>query len=206
MKLDFDKAAKDWDSDETKKKRASDVAKDILRFISDTGEMSAMEYGCGTGLLGFSLLPHFKNMTFCDSSQGMMSEVEGKIKKSGYKNCNTILIDIEKPLDTSIKYDCIFNLMVLHHIPDAEEIIKKWAESLNEGGYLCIADLEEEDGSFHGDDFNGHKGFNKGELTEIFKKNNFNFITTSEPHVVKKKMPDGRISEYPLFLMIGKKK
>ncbi len=96
--------------------------------------------------------------------------------------------------------------MVLHHISDVEDIIKKWSESLNKGGYLCIADLEEEDGSFHGKEFSGHKGFSKRKLTEIFKKNNFNFITTSEPHVIKKGRSDGKVTEYPIFLMIGKKK
>ncbi|WP_324291958.1 hypothetical protein [uncultured Ilyobacter sp.] len=100
----------------------------------------------------------------------------------------------------------MFNLMVLHHISDVEDIIKKWSESLNKGGYLCIADLEEEDGSFHGKEFSGHKGFSKRKLTEIFKKNNFNFITTSEPHVIKKGRSDGKVTEYPIFLMIGKKK
>ena len=35
---------------------------------------------------------------------------------------------------------------------------------LVEGGHLCIVDLEEEDGSFHGDGFDGHRGFNRAAL------------------------------------------
>ena len=205
MKNNFDEAAKVWDSDIWKKIRAEDVAKDILKFLDNTENMSAMEYGCGTGLLGFYLLPYFKNITFCDSSEGMISQVKKKIDKKACKNCDVILIDNDKPFDTSKKYDCIFTLMVLHHISDVEEIIKKWSESLNKGGYLCIADLEEEDGSFHGKGFSGHHGFSKRKLTEIFKKNDFNFITTSQPHIIKKQDSQGKINEYPIFLMIGKK-
>jgi len=205
MKINFDEAAKNWDSDIWKQIRASDVAKDMLKFLYNTQGMNALEYGCGTGLLGFYLLPYFKNITFCDSSQGMLDQVKNKIEEKACKNCDTILLDHDKPFDTSKKYDCIFNLMILHHIDNVEDIIKNWSEALNKGGYLCIADLEEEDGSFHGKEFSGHKGFSKGKLTEIFKKNNFDLITISQPHITKKQKSDGEIVEYPIFLVICKK-
>ena len=35
---------------------------------------------------------------------------------------------------------------------------------LEEGGHLCVADLEAEDGSFHSDDFHGHHGFERDDL------------------------------------------
>ena len=61
--------------------------------------------------------------------------------------------------------------MVLHHVNDIEKIIGKFYRLLNPGGYLAIADLYEEDGSFHGDGFTGHKGFNMDSLSGILRKN-----------------------------------
>lgn len=201
MTANFDEAAKKWDLDGKKIKRASDVAEDILKHLPDTKGMSGMEYGCGTGLLGFGLLPNFKEMAFCDTSTGMIEEVKGKIKAGDHKNCKTVLINPEKTMDTSLKYDCIFNLMVLHHIPDTEETIKGWAESLSKGGYLCIADLITEDGSFHGENFDGHLGFDPEKLGRFLEKNNLSVESITTPHTIVREE-----REYPLFLLIGKKR
>ena len=47
---------------------------------------------------------------------------------------------------------------------------------LNAGGFLAIADLYEEDGSFHGEGFTGHNGFDPENLSEILRKNRFRNI------------------------------
>ena len=200
MTNNFDEAAKQWDLDDKKVRRARDVAEDILKHLPDTSRMSGAEYGCGTGLLGFGLLPSFEKMTFCDTSAGMLEEVKGKIEAGDHRNCRTVLIDPEKAMDTSEKHDCIFNLMVLHHIPDTEETIRGWAESLNKGGYLCIADLITEDGSFHRSSFDGHLGFDPEKLGEIFKKNNLVVESITIPHTIVREE-----REYPVFLLVGKK-
>jgi len=205
MTANFDEAAKKWDLDGKKIKRAKDVAEDILKHLPDTRGMSGMEHGCGTGLLGLGLLPYFKEMTFSDTSTGMIEEVEKKIKEANHQNCRTVLIDPEKPMNTSVKYDCIFNLMVLHHIPDTEETIKKWSKTLNRGGYLCIADLITEDGSFHGGNFDGHLGFDPEKLGELFRENNLSVESITTPHTIKREDSEGSTREYPLFLMIGRK-
>ena len=59
-------------------------------------------------------------------------------------------------------FDLIYTLMVLHHVGDVETIIRKFRGLLNPGGYLAIADLYSEDGSFHGEGFSGHMGFDPG--------------------------------------------
>ena len=47
----FDERAKDWDSDPKKVERARAVAEAIRSAIPLTPNMSALEYGCGTGLV-----------------------------------------------------------------------------------------------------------------------------------------------------------
>jgi ubiquinone/menaquinone biosynthesis C-methylase UbiE len=68
----FDERAKDWDSDPMKVIRAKTVAEAIRGAISLTKDMSALEYGCGTGLLSFALQADLGNITLADTSQGML--------------------------------------------------------------------------------------------------------------------------------------
>ena len=51
----FDERAKDWDSDPKKVERARVVAEAIRAAIPLSKEITALEYGCGTGLLSFAL-------------------------------------------------------------------------------------------------------------------------------------------------------
>ena len=60
--------------------------------------------------------------------------------------------------------------MVLHHVGDIDTIIKKFHDLLNPGGYLAIADLYSEDGSFHGEGFHGHRGFDPVSLAALLQK------------------------------------
>jgi len=47
---------------------------------------------------------------------------------------------------------------------DLGPVLAGFAALLAEGGVLCVADLEAEDGSFHGDGFEGHHGFDRAAL------------------------------------------
>ena len=60
---DFDARAATWDDDPTKVERAQAVADAIVRHVSLTGAMNAMEFGCGTGLLSFMLRPRLGRIT-----------------------------------------------------------------------------------------------------------------------------------------------
>ena len=72
-----------------------------------------------------------------------------------------------------------------------------------DGGYLCIVDLEEEDGSFHRSDssFDGHHGFGAAALEELLHAAGFRAVRFEQVHEIKK---EG--GTYPLFLataMVG---
>jgi hypothetical protein len=47
---------------------------------------------------------------------------------------------------------------------------KSFMSLLKPGGHLAIADLYTEDGSFHGDGFHGHKGFDPAILAAMLEK------------------------------------
>ena len=86
---DFDLRARDWDSDPLKLDRARKVADAIREAVRlDTG-MSALEYGCGTGLLSFALQPSLGRITLADSSQGMLDVLNNKIMSAGFQNIDS---------------------------------------------------------------------------------------------------------------------
>jgi len=162
--------------------------------------MSALEYGCGTGLLSFALQPFLGSITLADSSSGMLEVLQEKIDANAITNMKRILLDLVKDLLPTEKFDLIYTLMALHHITDTQSILGKFHSMLKPGGILCISDLDKEDGTFHTYDFHGHHGFDRQEFLEMLVMTGFKNIRFTTPYVVNK---DARA--YPLFLVIGGK-
>ncbi len=196
----FDARAREWDSDPAKVERARSVAASLRREIALTPSMSALEYGCGTGLLSFFLQPDLGPITLADSSTGMLEVLAEKIAAARVKNMTPLRLDLASDPLPERRFDLIYNLMVLHHIPDTARILAGFFALLNPGGRLAIADLDKEDGSFHTTAFDGHKGFDRHQLRRMLKQAGFSKIhfTTCYEHV-----RDGL--RYPLFLATAEK-
>jgi ubiquinone/menaquinone biosynthesis C-methylase UbiE len=201
----FDDYAKTWDTDK-RISRAKIIADEIINSIDINKNYSAMEFGCGTGLISFNLYDRFKKITLIDSSKGMIDILNSKINKYKVNNMVTNHLDISDENSLDAKFDVIYNSMVLHHIHNTSSIIKNFYELLNKDGYLCIVDLDEEDGSFHKDhpDFDGHNGFNQEELKNILSRAGFNDIE-SNTFFYDEKIIEGQKVNYSLFLMKARK-
>ena len=204
--MNFDDEAKDWDNDPKKTERAIVFAKEINDFIKPDKTLNALEFGCGTGLLSFQLKDYFNTITLADTSDGMIKVLQDKIIKEGVENFKPLHIEsLESDLKIN-KFDAIYTLMTLHHIPDVNNIVKVFNSILKRGGYLCIADLVKEDGSFHSDhdNFDGHNGFDRNELSATLSNNGFNIEFYKICFEIEKEMGN-KSKKYPLFLMICKK-
>jgi 2-polyprenyl-3-methyl-5-hydroxy-6-metoxy-1,4-benzoquinol methylase len=197
---DFDAKARGWDDVPGRKERAEAVAKAIRREVNLSNKMSALEYGCGTGLLSFALQPFPGSITLADSSPGMLKVLQEKIDANAITNMKPILLDLVNDPMPIEKYDLIYTLMTLHHITDTQSILGKFHSMLKPGGILCISDLEKEDGTFHTYEFHGHHGFDRQELLELLINTGFISIRFMAPYIVNK---DAR--SYPLFLAVGGK-
>lgn len=202
----FDKQALEWDNDPQKTERAVVFAKEINDFIQPKKKLTALEFGCGTGLLSFELKDFFKTITLVDNSEGMIEVLKEKIDKHGINNFIPLHADLFKDSMKVPKTDVIYTLMTLHHMLDVDNTLKAFNSKIQPNGYLCIADLVQEDGSFHDhrDDFDGHNGFDKNEITELLEKNGFSVDYYEECFALEKKVGE-KIIRYPLFLMICKK-
>jgi len=201
----FDDRAKEWDSDPMKVERARMAADAIRTAVPLSKGMKAFEYGCGTGLLSFALQENLGQITLADTSQGMLDVLGEKIAASGVTNMHPIRLDLSTDPLPAEKYHIIYSLMVMHHIHDARGVLKKFYDVLEPSGYLIVADLDKEDGSFHTDGTTDvHNGFRRSELQAWVEATGFGNVRFSTVYEIKK-VVDGKEKAFPVFLMVAQK-
>ncbi len=196
----FDARAREWDKDKMHMDRSVAIAVELEKMVPLNPSMKALEYGAGTGILSFLLKDRFSEITLMDNSQEMIKVC---VEKTEFYNASHIFplwFDLEhKEFDG--KFDIIYNQMVLHHVNDYEGIIYTFYSMLNPGGYLAIADLYPEDGSFHGPDVKVHLGFDPENLIEILKFIGFKNIEYKTCFEVSRESG----IKYPVFLLVAQK-
>ncbi|NIV32583.1 MAG: methyltransferase domain-containing protein, partial [Anaerolineae bacterium] len=64
------------------------------------------------------------------------------------------------------QFDLIVSAMALHHVEDTERLLQRFHQHLSPGGGIALADLDQEDGSFHPPEVEGvfHDGFDRTAL------------------------------------------
>ena len=201
---EFDIKAAEWDNDPMHWNRSEAIANELKSMIPLNKEMRVLEYGAGTGITSFLLKEYVKEIILMDNSSEMVRVMTEKIEASKAKNLKALNFDLEHGDYINEKYDLILTQMVLHHVTDIDLILSRFIKLLNPGGYLAIADLYKEDGSFHGEGFTGHRGFDVGDLSGILRKNNFSDVTHKTCFTVKRKISDTQTRDFDVFLLIGK--
>lgn len=197
----FDDRAATWDADPAKLDRARRVADAIVREVPDLAARTVLDYGAGTGLLGFELLPRAAAVTFADVSRGMLAEVEAKIARSGASNATALALDLAAG-PAPRRFGLVASLMAMHHVPDVPSMLRAFHGALEEHGVLCVADLDEEDGSYHGPDFDGHRGFRRDAFAAWLREAGFDRIRFSTP-VEEQREVAGVPRSYPVFLAVA---
>lgn len=139
----------------------------IRNYLIDAKSKNAIDFGCGTGLVGMNLLNEFNSMLFLDTSQNMINQVKKKITDFNIQNADTLCFDFEKESLSDLQADYIFMAQVLLHIHDVELILSRLFDVLNDGGHLMIVDFTKNE-KIVSDIV--HNGFNPGELTDIMTK------------------------------------
>lgn len=200
----FDERAREWDADPVRVERARAVAEKIRAMVPLTSTKTALEYGCGTGLLGFALQPYLAQITLADSSQGMLAVLRQKIAAGAVGNMKAAKLDLTTDALPPERYQLICTLMTLHHIPDPGRLLRDFHALLDPGGSLCLADLDREDGSFHGPEFSGHKGFDRDALAATAAEAGFHGIRFATAFEITRKV-DERDRVFPVFLMVAER-
>jgi len=197
---EFDNKAGDWDKNLMHLRRSEAIATALMSRLTISSKMTALEFGAGTGLLSFILEDKFSEIVLLDSSKEMIRVTENKIAESGSQNMKALWIDLEKD-DYKGQFDILYSQMVLHHVDNIDLIFNKFKALIKPGGYLAIADLYPEDGSFHGDSFTGHKGFDVDQLTIQLEAKGFRDIVAKPCYALRHENEKGEVNEYPIFLL-----
>jgi ubiquinone/menaquinone biosynthesis C-methylase UbiE len=205
-KRNFDQGAANWDQVPGRVKVARDIAHSMIREITLTPAMDVLDFGCGTGLLTFALQPFVHSITGVDSSQGMLDVFKTKVKEQNLNNVKANYLDLDKGDVLDGSYHLIISSMTLHHIKNISPLLKQFYSILLPSGQLAIADLDLDDGEFHGNnDGVFHFGFNREELRLIFMDAGFQNIRTLQAAEIEKPAGDGKSRLFTIFLMTARK-
>jgi len=199
---EFDSKARSWDSNPIHWERSESIAENLLKRIPVQPEWTGLEFGAGTGILSFILADYFASITMVETSSEMVQVMLEKIADTKVSNLKPVFFDLTQAAYPYTTFDCIFSQMALHHVMDIESLIERWYNTLNKDGYLAIADLYREDGSFHGDGFTGHNGFEIPYLEELLLKIGFKDVSTQNCFVIQRQTSEG-IKEFPVFTMVA---
>jgi ubiquinone/menaquinone biosynthesis C-methylase UbiE len=200
----FDSKARQWDDNPVFRERGLKIAEAIRKAIPLHRQMNALDYGCGTGLLSFPLKDEFGSILMADSSGGMLEVVNEKIAAQGVVNMTTLQLDLLADPPPAQRFDLIVTSMTLHHVPDTDHILRVFHDLLNPGGALCIADLDQEDGSFHGPEVDVHHGFDRTDLSRRAAQSGFADVQFQTVFSIAKEHEDGT-RDYPVFLMTARR-
>ena len=200
MHGDFDERAATWDDDPAKVERAKVVADAIRDAVPLDPTTRLLEYGAGTGLVTQMLRDSVGPVTLADTSAGMREQMDTKVEAGLLADARVVDLDLSTGPVPDERFDLIVTVMVLHHITPLEPILDAFAALLDEGGHLCVVDLEEEDGSFHGEGFEGHHGFARGDLVAKLEAAGFSDVSIETCHQVRR-----GDATYPLFLATARR-
>ena len=136
----FEMIANKYDTSE--RIQIAKVSSDAIReYLVDAKSKNAIDFGCGTGLVGMNLLNEFNSVLFLDTSQNMINQINQKISEFNLQNVDTLCFDIEKESPLDLHADYIFMAQVLLHIHDVELVLSRLFDVLNVRGHLLIVDF-----------------------------------------------------------------
>ena len=191
----FAHKSKSWDMNSKRVKNAKAIATSITNHISLNKKMELMDFGAGTGLLSFFVAPKVGKIVAVDKSPSMLEQFGDK---RDVFECETEIIERDltiEPLER--KFDGIISSMTIHHVKDTTALFHKFYEMLNPDGFIAIADLDVEDGTFHSEDTGVHHyGFDREILETTAREAGFGDIHFETASIIRKPNRD-----FPVFLM-----
>lgn len=196
----FDRAAATWDLTERRVALAHAVAQAIEARVPLARNRSVLDFGCGTGLITMELAPRVGSITGADTSPGMLKALAAKAEALGIP-LQLLALDPSGNGDLGGPYDLIVSGMTLHHVADVPALFRSFARHLLPAGQVALADLDEEDGSFHEATVSiHHRGFARERIQAWLQDAGFQEIRLETAAVTHKQGKD-----YSVFLATARK-
>ena len=195
----FEKKSKSWDMKSNRVQNAKSIAELIIENIDLEKNMRLMDFGAGTGLLSYFIAPHVDTIVAVDNSPSMLEKFR---EKSAEFACKTEVLEVDlSTKDIEQKFDGIISSMTIHHLEDTKKLFQKFYDMLEMDGFIAIADLDSEDGTFHSDNRGVfHFGFERETLENIAKEVGFKNISFQLANEINKPQQN-----FTVFLLLAQK-
>ncbi|MEA4895621.1 MAG: class I SAM-dependent methyltransferase [Oscillospiraceae bacterium] len=149
---------------------ANKIAEAIREELSGMEGETAIDYGCGTGLVGMELLDLFHSVLFVDPSARMIEQVDRKIAEGHIQQARTMCCDFLNELPNGLQADYVILSQVLLHIPDIRSILSKLYDVLKKDGHLIVVDFDKNETVVSQ---TVHNGFRQKELIQLLREIGF---------------------------------
>ncbi|HEY7131932.1 MAG TPA: class I SAM-dependent methyltransferase [Candidatus Limnocylindrales bacterium] len=199
----FDERAKDWDTAD-RVARAGELAAVIRSTIPLAPTDRLVDVGAGTGLLGLALVDDVGEVVLLDPSAGMIEVATAKLADGALPTVHAARHDLLADPPPANPFDVAVSLLVLHHIADTASALGAIRDLIRPGGWIALADLDTEDGTFHSADAEGihHHGFDRRALERIATDVGFVEVATRTAMVLDR---NSRFAGYSVFLLTGRR-
>jgi 2-polyprenyl-3-methyl-5-hydroxy-6-metoxy-1,4-benzoquinol methylase len=203
----FDEAAQTWDDKPARVELAGAITAAMGREVPFGPAMQIMDFGTGTGLIARALAPQVASVTAADTSTEMLAVLETKAQAAGLAGIRPLLLDAGYASHVGATYDVIVSAMVLHHIEDILKLTHHLAQWCRPGGWVALADLEPEDGTFHHDTRGVvHHGIDPAALASQLETVGFTTKSIQTVHTIQRPPAEGaEPQDYGVFLLVARK-
>ncbi|NPA83623.1 MAG: class I SAM-dependent methyltransferase [Epsilonproteobacteria bacterium] len=184
---EFDQLAPSWDANPRRRALAQALATTIKSYWKGG---RVLDFGCGTGLLSYNLLPEATQIIGVDASPKMRALFDAK--SPDLKRFYATAHWPEGP------FDLVCTSMTLHHIRDLSPLLERFVAALAPGGMVALADLFIEDGTFHDRGNAGvyHFGFDPWRLARELEGLGMELVALERPFTIRKHR------DFPIFCLI----
>lgn len=191
----FKNKAATYEQDSNRVANVHTIADSIMARVKLKPDMHLMDFGAGTGLLLGQIAPYVAKITAVDVSPSMTAQLRGK---QAELDCEVEVLEMDLTTETlDRQFDGIISSMTLHHIEDVKAILAKMRTMLQPGGFIALADLETEDGSFHSEDTGVfHLGFEGDFLVQLATEAGFQNAEVGLASTISRPNAD-----YPVLLL-----